>query len=146
MKGNLIEKATQKTTKMMRMMWKRKMKTRHWNRRSRNDMGRTELLGYALEKKGVQEEVEVEGADALSFQLHHHTSHLLVSPEGEYSHTKDLLSFFFWLGRGFLVARREASVERMGVVEEAWRLSVLGLVVGLLEAAVACLWLWSFGD
>lgn len=93
-------------------------------------MARTEWLGCVLGRKGVQEEEEVEGGDALSFHHHHllHISHLLASPEGVYSHIVDLLSFSSLPERGFLFSRREAFLEKMGLVEEAWGLSALDLV------------------
>lgn len=74
-----------------------------------------------MEKKEGQEEGEVEGDAVLSFHLHHllRTSHLLASREGVCSHTGDLLSLFFLPELGCLVARREAFVEKMGLVEVA---------------------------
>lgn len=81
-------------------------------------------------RKEGQAEEEVEEDDALSFHLHRllHTSHLLASPEGVYSHTGDLLSLFSLAELGFLVARKEAFVGKMGAKEVAWRSSALGLV------------------
>lgn len=88
-----------------------------------------------------QAEEEVEEDVALSFHLHHllHTFHLLASLRGVYSHTGDLLSLFFLPEPGFLVARKEAFVGRMGAVEVVWGLSAQVLVGGLSEADVACL-------
>lgn len=96
-------------------------------------------------RKGGQAEEEVEEDVALSFHLHRllHTSHLLASLRGVYFHTGDLLSLFSLPEPGFLVARKEAFVGRMGAVEVALGLSALGLVGGLLEADVACLRLWG---
>lgn len=96
-------------------------------------MARKELWGCVLARKAGQAEEEVEEDAAPVFHLHHQlrTSHLLASPEGEYSRTEDLLNLSFVPEQGFLVARREAFVERMGVAEEAWGLSGLGLVGGL---------------
>lgn len=84
-------------------------------------------------RKGGQAEEEVEEGVVLSFHLHHllHTSHLPASPEGVYSHTGDLLSLFSLPELDSLVARKEASVEKMAEVEVAWGLSALGLVGGL---------------
>lgn len=84
-------------------------------------------------RKAGQAEEEVEEDVALSFHLHHllHTSHLLASPEEVYSHTGDLLNLFSVLAPGFLVARKEAFVEKMGSVEVASGLRALGLVGGL---------------
>lgn len=86
-----------------------------------------------MEKKEGQEEVEVEGDDVLFFHLHRllRIAHLLASPEGGCSHTGDLLSLFFLSELSCLVARREAFVEKMGLVEEAWRLGAPGLVGSL---------------
>lgn len=39
---SLTEKVTLKMKKKMRRMWRRRKKTRHWNKRSRNGMGRRE--------------------------------------------------------------------------------------------------------
>lgn len=80
---------------------------------------------------------EVEEVCVLAYQFHHlpHTFHLHVSLEGVYSHKVDLLSLFLLPEQGFLVAKREAFLEKMGVEEEAWELGVL--VESLLEAAVA---------
>lgn len=73
-------------------------------------------LGRTLELAAEEEDV------VLSFQLHHllHTSHLLAFPEEVYFHKGDLLNFFFLPALGFLFARREAFVGKMGVVQVVW--------------------------
>lgn len=70
---------------------------------------------------------------ALSFHLHRwlHTSHLLFYPEGVYSHRGDLLSFFSLPELGFLVARKEAFVAKIGALEVALGLSAMVLVGSL---------------
>lgn len=103
---------------------------------------------YALARKAGQAEEVVEEDVCLFFRLHHllHTSHHLASPEGVYSHTGDLLSPFSLPELGFLVAKREAFEEKMGLVEGVGGLSGLGLVGGLWQATVEFLRLWGLED